>query len=74
MYFLANGVEVPAEHWSAGLVPPVPADPTEITRGLFTVRTCRGHRPPPTAFVAVRYRGYWYYIDDHDRRTKASRL
>ncbi|HEY1380832.1 MAG TPA: hypothetical protein VGF55_28785, partial [Gemmataceae bacterium] len=49
-------------------------DPREITRGLFEVHVCAGHKPPPHAYVAVRYRGYWYYIDDRDVTTKATFL
>jgi hypothetical protein len=77
-YFLANGIEVPAEHVEDGLIqPPVtpdgtPVDLRAVTAGLFTVHACKGHRPPPTAYVAVKYRGYWYYIDDRDRETKAT--
>ena len=43
-----------------------------MTDGLFTVHACRGHKPPPTAYVAVKYRGYWYYIDDRDQESKAT--
>src|SRR5262249_31341693 len=72
-FYLARGVEVPPEHVCAGLVPPpTPGDGAELTRGLFEVHACAGHRPPATAYVAVRYRGYWYYIDDRDRATKAT--
>jgi hypothetical protein len=76
--YLSNGVEVPAEHFAAGLVPTPTGpdgkvfDPSAITRGLFAVHVCTGHKPPPTAYVAVHYRGYWYYIDDADRETKAT--
>jgi hypothetical protein len=70
-YYLANGVEVPAEHLSAGVVQPVP-DAPEITRGLFEVHVCKGHKPPPCAYVAVKYRDYWYYIDDRDAASKAT--
>ena len=28
-------------------------------------------RPPKSAFPAVRYRGLWFYIDDHDLDSKA---
>ena len=38
----------------------------------LAVRVCGGHRPPPNAYLAVHYRGYWYYIDDTDRETKAT--
>jgi hypothetical protein len=74
--FLSNGVEVPLEHLRCGLASQ-PQDPTgqpfdgrAITQGLFTVHACAGHRPPANAFVAVRYRDYWYYIDDHDQKSK----
>jgi hypothetical protein len=78
LFYLTNGVEVPPEHLAEGLVhPPVDEggrllDGREITRGLFEVHVCGGHKPPATAFVAVRYRGFWYYIDDRDAASKAT--
>jgi hypothetical protein len=78
MAYLANGVEVPPEHVFAGLVrPQLDAagrvfDDREVTRGLFEVRVSKGHKPPPCAYVAVCYRGYWYYIDDRDADSKAT--
>jgi hypothetical protein len=77
-FYLANGVEVPGEHLAAGLVrPPAgpdgrPFDGRAVTQGLFTVHACRGHKPPSSAFVAVKYRDYWYYIDDRDPQSKAT--
>jgi hypothetical protein len=76
--YLANGVEVPAPHVSSGLVRlPVdavgrPFDGRDITRGLFEVHAATGHKPPATAYVAVPYRGYWYYVDDRDEASKAT--
>jgi hypothetical protein len=77
-FFLANGVQVPDEHLAKGLVRP-PTGPDGklfdgriVTDELFTVHSCPGHTPPPTAFVAIKYRGYWYYIDDRDQATKAT--
>jgi hypothetical protein len=70
-YYISNGVEVPFEHLKCGLVGP-PGDTREVTRGLFEVHACKGHKPPPCAFVAVRYRDYWYYIDDRDQASKAA--
>lgn len=78
LFYLSNGVDVPAAHVCAGLVPPMttpdgrPCDRPEITRGLFAVHTCEGHNPPANAYLAIRYRGYWYYVDDRDRETKAT--
>lgn len=40
--------------------------------GVTASRCCKGHKPPPCAYVAVRYRGYWYYIDDCDSASKAT--
>jgi hypothetical protein len=77
-FFMANGVEVPAEHLNCGLVQPVldaeghVFDTREITRGLFEVHVAKGLRPPSTAYVAVKYRGYWYYVDDRDQQSKAT--
>jgi hypothetical protein len=79
-FYLANGVEVPLEHLNCGLVQPqVDAegnvfDGRELTRGLFEVHVCKGakHKPPASAYVAVKYRGYWYYIDDADQASKTT--
>jgi hypothetical protein len=77
-FFLANGVEVPPEHLAAGLVrQPVGPDGRAfdgraVTEGLFEVHAAHGHKPPATTFVAIKYRGYWYYIDDRDQSSKAT--
>jgi hypothetical protein len=69
---------VPREHLAAGLVrPPAapdgqPFDERAVTEGLFAVHACLGHKPPPSAFVAVKYRDYWYHIDDRDQQSKAT--
>jgi hypothetical protein len=78
LFYLANGVEVPAAHLDAGLVQfPVDAtgevfDARAVTRGLFEVHVCKGLKPPPAAYAAVKYRGYWYYIDDSDLASKST--
>ena len=77
LFYLANGVEVPCQHLEAGLVRlPVdtegrPVGP-EVTRGLFRVQTYKGLKPPKSAYVAVKYRGQWFYIDDSDQQSKAT--
>lgn len=76
-FFLANGVEVPSEHLACGLVRlPEGASPVEATQGVFHVHACEGHKymPPASAYVAVWYRGHWFYIDDHDQESKATLL
>lgn len=78
LFFVAHGVEVPPEHVSSGIVP-VTLEPDgrvfdyeQVLGGLFKVCSCKGHKPPPTAHVAVCYQGYWFYIDERDRDTKAT--
>jgi hypothetical protein len=77
-FYLSNGVEVPCGHFDAGIARPTidehgqPIDGRELTRGLFEVHAATGHKPPPNAFVAVRYRGYWFYIDDRDNASKST--
>ncbi len=77
-FFLANGIDVPTEHIEAGLVHPAvypdgrAFDGRAVTAGLFRVHTCQGHKPPETAYVAVKHRGYWYYIDDRDAQSKVT--
>ncbi len=77
-FLLANGVEVPPEHLAEGVArePVLPDgrlfDTRAVTEGVFTVHACAGHKPPATAAVAVRYRDYWYYIDDRDQASKAT--
>ncbi|HVS37687.1 MAG TPA: hypothetical protein VMS17_19150 [Gemmataceae bacterium] len=74
--FLANGVDVPPEHFQCGVARPrldadgQPFDAAATTAGLFAVHVCKGCQPPPTAYVAVHYRDHWYYIDDRDGESK----
>ena len=49
-----------------------PFDWQELFGGLFTVHSVKQHWRPPCAFVAVKYRDYWFYIDDRDANTKAT--
>jgi hypothetical protein len=76
--YLANGVEIPLEHLKCGVAKsPVGPDGRvfdgrEVTRGLFEVHACKGHRLPANAYVAVKYRGYWYYLDDRDAQSKTT--
>jgi hypothetical protein len=76
--FLSNGVEVPLEHLQCGVARPrldadgQPFDTPATTAGLFMVHVCHGHKAPPTAYVAVKYRDWWYYIDDRDGVSKTT--
>jgi hypothetical protein len=73
--FLSKGVCVPEEHVRHGIAPATPGpdgrpyDWSQVTAGLFFVRAQR-HRPY-NAEVAVKYRGYWFYIAPDDVNSRA---
>jgi hypothetical protein len=74
MAYLSRGVQVPQEHIDRGMVR-MPdnnhaeeVDWSEVFRGLIAVRWSRF--PPKNSFIAVQYRGYWFYIDDSDIPSK----
>jgi hypothetical protein len=78
MYYLSHGIELPPEHVACGLVKtPVAADGSafdwqELFGGLFTVHSVKQLRRPACAFIAVKYRDRWFYIDDRDAETKST--
>jgi hypothetical protein len=78
LFYLAHGIIVPPEHIRCGAARATVApngevfDWQEVTRGLFTVHYARQHCCPKNAYVAVKYRGYWFYIDDADHDSKAT--
>jgi hypothetical protein len=76
MYYLSNGVAVPPEHQMDGPVTQTydangqPFDWKELLGELFTV--CYGKTRPRDAAVAVRYRGWWFYIAANDESSLAT--
>ena len=68
MRVMAGGVEVPCEHRRQGLAPEIVllGLPPRI-REVFHVRSSRSR---PCARLAVRHRGYWFYIDDSDAQSR----
>jgi hypothetical protein len=76
LFFLSQGVEVPAEHEREGLVTVTKRpdgsrfDWAELMSPLFRVRTSPG--APERASVAVPYRGHWFYIADDDLDSKTT--
>jgi hypothetical protein len=76
MTFLSKGVCVPDEHVRSGIAPVTPGpdgrpyDWTRVTVGNFLVHAQK-HRPWG-AEVAVRYRGYWFYIAADDVNSRAA--
>jgi hypothetical protein len=76
MTFLSKGVCVPEDHVRSGVVPVTPGpdgrpfDWTRITAGNFIVHVQK-HRPHD-AEVAVKYRGYWFYVAINDVKSRAA--
>ncbi len=68
---LADGVEVPGEHVTDGRVRPGAAPDLRASRRAGPVVHIRsGDGPPADAYVAVRYRNRWFWIDDRDLGSK----
>ncbi len=74
MYYLSLGVDVPQKDIEAGVVGSTKsADGTlfnwrEVIGDMITVHSSVSH--PKTAYLAVPYRGHWFYIDDSDVEAK----
>ena len=76
MYYLSQGVSVPEEHIRKGFVNitlderGVPFEWSRLLGGLFCVKVARVC--PIHSYLAVHYRGYWYYISDDDLDSKST--
>ena len=76
MFFLSQAVEVPPDHVAAGLVTVTKAkDGRPFDWRLLTDRVLRVHSQktePSNAFVAVRDRGWWFWVAEDDPDSKAT--
>lgn len=76
MYYLSHAVQVPCDHLECGLVTATTDhdgnafDWNRLTGDLLRISVAP-RRPKNTA-VAVRHRGHWFYIEDHDLQSKAT--
>lgn len=72
MVELASQVDVPPEHISEGRAAPPLIQGNDVAqddrRRLITVK--HDLEKPEHALTAVRYRDYWYWIDDRDLKSK----
>jgi len=66
---LAAQIEVPAGNVAAGRTFPTQAGPAELPALPYLAVGAREIRPYE-AFVAIEYRGTWYWIDDRDYGSK----
>lgn len=78
LFFISHGVEVPIEHIASGKAPSTLEhdgrvfDWDHVIGGLFKVCSVKSHCRPKHAQVAIQHNGYWFYIDERDRDTKAT--
>ena len=71
MIVLATQIDVPSEHVEDGRTVPslVPVESREEKiRKLIDIKT--DVNKPENAFVSVRYKDYWFWIDDRDFYSK----
>jgi hypothetical protein len=74
MYYLSLGIDVPRRDINAGTVAMTTNsdgslfDWREVVGDLFIVKTSPHY--PQNAYLAVAYRGNWFYIDDSDVNSK----
>lgn len=72
--YMAGGVEIPASHIEKGLtVTDWLGNGMEFNglKGLFRVRSSEGK---PESYLAVKYRGYWFYLAEDDMQSKGTFL
>jgi hypothetical protein len=71
MVEMGADIQVPADHVTGQRTypssPPAAAGPETL---LPLVRIQSGASAPGDAFAAVKYRDFWYWIDDRDPRSK----
>ncbi|MEM9883839.1 MAG: hypothetical protein AAF800_13085 [Planctomycetota bacterium] len=76
MFYLSQGIDVPrgdiedARVFTAQYADGRPLDWQQETNNLFRVRT--GWLAPSNAYVAVQYRGRWFFIEDSDLSSKTT--
>ena len=72
MEFMARGVEVPLEHLEDGRVIDYGLQNSdgEVASGLIPFRMRSGKSRPENVFAAVKFQGYWYYIEHNDITSK----
>ncbi len=74
MYYLSLGVEVPVKDLVAGIAGQTCCpggetfDWTGVVGDLFTVKSSQ--QKPENAYLAVEYRGSWFYISENDLSSK----
>jgi hypothetical protein len=71
MIELASKVDVPTQHVTEGRTVPSLVQEGQTVAGFKRlIKINHGPNRPDNAFTAVRYRDYWYWIDDRDFHSK----
>ena len=64
---LSTYVEVPVEHLTSGIAPPI-GEPESDPQPPFRVLSCACQ--PPDPFVAICHEGHWFWIEKNDFHSK----
>ena len=72
MTFLSQGIEMPRSRAQADadVEGDLAAAPGDRVPSLVPLRIHRGSKRPADAFIAVRYQGSWFSIDQSDEKSK----
>ena len=70
MAIMASQVEVPKADVKQGRAAPGWDDETQTTNIFRLIEIKSSGSKPADAFAAIHYRSHWFYIDDHDLRSK----
>jgi len=70
MIELAIQVDVPDEHVAEGRTVSSPVSLQDVADPTRLVAIHHIKEKPENAFAAVRYRDYWYWVDDRDFKSK----
>jgi hypothetical protein len=79
LFYLSQNIDIPEEHKQAGLVTVTKTQNGEEfnwgkTPGGMMFKVRSSNKKPTNAFVAVLYRGTWFYIADNDLDSKSTFL
>ena len=78
LFFLSQGVEVPQQHIDEGKVTVTKDadgaifDWASVTGKFMIVKASSSPISPSNSYVAVQYRGQWFYIEDNDLNSKST--
>jgi len=70
MSFLSRGIDVPEEDQSKGLVVKLKPELHDEIISRLPLKIRSQKEKPDDPYVAVRYRGYWFYVDHSDITSK----